>query len=152
MSLLKHIEKKLEEKKYLTEATQIDVTKEALTSLASAFDSLSDAFSMMSKKGNVDGGGVISDFLRKAELSIVKAKDRVKASAKFKGEEKFDGNQKKAIGEMATSLEGMSRKMKTVVDSFGVEAVEPVQPIEEPVIDELPPRQESISGRRKKRI
>lgn len=133
MRLVNFIEKRLDEQKMLNEATAVEVTKEAYTSLYSALDSLSDAFTWMAKKGTVDGGGEVPGSLRKTEVAIQKAKDKIKASMKEANGEKFEPATKKVLGEIGNSLEKLAERVKLLVDSLD-SAVEEI-PVEEP---ELP--------------
>ncbi len=149
MGLLDYIEKKINEKNELLESSQVDMTKEAFNNLAITFDKLSDAFAMMSKKANIDGGGATAGYLRNAEVAIINAKDKVKSASKHNTEEKFTPEQKKALGEIALSLEKISEKITSLSSGLVVTEI-PIEPSFEQPEEEMPPKQESVRGRRKK--
>ena len=145
-----YIESELAHKEVLEEASQIENIQSAYTSLFSVFDSLSDAFAMMARKGSVDGGGEVPGYLRKAENALVAAKDRIKSSMKYKSEDKFDPMTKKTLGEIGNSLEKIAERCKNIVDS----ATEP-DIVDIPMVDDTlevePQKQEAVIMDRRKR-
>jgi len=108
---LEYFERYAEERRIINEATSESLNKEIYTEFGNLFAHLSDAFSMQAKKGSADGAGNVSDFLRKAEVSIQKVKDKVKASSRIKGGERFPGETKKILGEISNSLDKISERI-----------------------------------------
>lgn len=108
---LEYFERYAEEKRIINEATSESLNKEIYTEFSNLFAHLSDAFGMQAKKGNVDGSGNVGDFLRKAEVSIQKIKDKVKSSSKIKTDEKFGSDTKKVLGEISNSLDKISERV-----------------------------------------
>ena len=77
-NLLKYLEEKVEEKRLLNEASEIELSKEVFELYSSVFENLSDAFYDMANKSNVDGNGKVTEDLRKAEVAIQKIKSKLK--------------------------------------------------------------------------
>jgi hypothetical protein len=156
---LEYFDRYAEERRIINEATSESLNKEIYTEFGNLFAHLSDVFSMQNKKGDVTGAGNASDFLRKAEVSIQKIKEKVKSAGKIKGDEKFDSNMKKVLGELSTSLDRVSERITNVIVPSIVSDVQiqaPSEPTEEePTFDdeELPPvKEESVKQKRRTKI
>ena len=145
------IERELAEKEVLEEASHLETVQNAYNSLSIVFESLSDAFSLMARKGTVDGGGEVPSYFRKAEVALVSAKDRIKHSIKNKSEDRFDPLAKKALGEISLSLEKLSEKCKNISDSATEPDFETV-PLEPMPDENIVPKEEAVKSRRKKMV
>jgi hypothetical protein len=139
----RYIEKRIDESKVLNEATSIQVTKEAYLELHTAIDSLSDVFTLMNKKGVVDGGGMVPDLLRKVEVAIQKAKDKTKVAGKQKSTDKFEPSTKKVLGEIGSSLEKIAERLRVLAETM--DGIEPEMEIDDVNIDDdIPVEDEPI--------
>jgi len=139
----RYIEKRIDESKVLNEATSIQVTKEAYLELHTAIDSLSDVFTLMNKKGVVDGGGMVPDLLRKVEVAIQKAKDKTKVAGKQKSADKFEPSTKKVLGEIGSSLEKIAERLRVLAETM--DGIEPEMEVDDVNIDDdIPVEDEPI--------
>lgn len=121
-NLLKYLEEKVEEKRLLNEASEIELSKEVFESYSSMFGKMSDIFFYMSNKSNVTGDGDVNQKLRDIEklCNTIKAKLRTISSSKNK--EKLDSSIKKAVGEIGNSLKILKDKVdRDLVPSFEIE-------------------------------
>lgn len=121
-NLLKYLEEKVEEKRLLNEASEIELSKEVFEAYSSMFGKMSDIFFYMSNKSNVTGDGDVNQKLRDIEklCNTIKAKLRTISSSKNK--EKLDSSIKKAVGEIGNSLKILKDKVdRDLVPSFEIE-------------------------------
>lgn len=121
-NLLKYLDEKVEEKRLLNEASEIELSKEVFESYSSMFGKMSDIFFYMSNKSNVTGDGDVNQKLRDIEklCSVIKAK--LKTISASKNKEKMDSTIKKAVGEIGNSLKILKDKVdRDLVPSFEIE-------------------------------
>jgi len=121
-NLLKYLDEKVEEKRLLNEASEIELSKEVFESYSSMFGKMSDIFFYMSNKSNVTGDGDVNQKLRDIEklCSVIKAK--LKTISASKNKEKMDSTIKKSVGEIGNSLKILKDKVdRDLVPSFEIE-------------------------------
>ena len=137
-NLLKYLEEKVEEKRSLNEASEIELSKEVFELYSSVFENLSDAFYDMANKSNVDGNGKVTEDLRKAEVAIQKIKAKLKTISASKNKEKLDSTIKKAVGEIGNSLKILKDKVdRDLVPSFEIEPEPELNPdVEDEILGE----------------
>lgn len=136
-----YLSEKVDEKRMLNEATEMELTKEVFELYSVLFENLSDAFYDMSNKSNVDGNGKVSEDLRKAEVAIVAIKKKLKTITNSKSKEKFESSTNKSIGEIANSLKILKKKVDQ--DLLPIFEIEP-EPTFSP--DETDETQDEIIG------
>jgi hypothetical protein len=137
-NLLKYLDEKVEEKRLLNEASEIELSKEVFELYSSVFENLSDAFYDMANKSNVDGNGKVTEDLRKAEVAIQKIKAKLKTISASKNKEKLDSTIKKAVGEIGNSLKILKDKVdRDLVPSFEIEPEPELNPdVEDEILGE----------------
>lgn len=137
-NLLKYLEEKVEEKRSLNEASEIELSKEVFELYSSMFGKMSDIFFYMSNKSNVTGDGDVNQKLRDIEkiCSVIKAKLRTISASKNK--EKLDSTIKKAVGEIGNSLKILKEKVdRDLVPSFEIEPEPELNPdVEDEILGE----------------
>ncbi len=111
-NLLKYLEEKVDERRLLNEASEIELTKDIFDLYAKVFENLSDAFYDMSNKSNVDGNGKVYEDLIKVGKSVNDLKSKLKTVKNSKDKEKFDSSVNKAIGEIGNSLKILKNKVE----------------------------------------
>lgn len=136
-----YLTEKVDERRMLNEATEMELTKEVFELYSVLFENLSDAFYDMSNKSNVDGNGKVSEDLRKAEVAIVAIKKKLKTITNSKSKEKFESSTNKSIGEIANSLKILKKKVDQ--DLLPIFEIEP-EPTFSP--DETEETQDEIIG------
>lgn len=136
-----YLTEKVDERRMLNEATEMELTKEVFELYSVLFENLSDAFYDMSNKSNVDGNGKVSEDLRKAEVAIVAIKKKLKTITNSKSKEKFESSTNKSIGEIANSLKILKKKVDQ--DLLPIFEIEP-EPTFSP--DETDETQDEIIG------
>lgn len=137
-NLLKYLDEKVEEKRLLNEASEIELSKEVFESYSSMFGKMSDIFFYMSNKSNVTGDGDVNQKLRDIEklCSVIKAK--LKTISASKNKEKMDSTIKKAVGEIGNSLKILKDKVdRDLVPSFEIEPEPELNPdVEDEILGE----------------
>lgn len=137
-NLLKYLDEKVEEKRLLNEASEIELSKEVFESYSSMFGKMSDIFFYMSNKSNVTGDGDVNQKLRDIEkiCSVIKAK--LKTISASKNKEKMDSTIKKAVGEIGNSLKILKEKVdRDLVPSFEIEPEPELNPdVEDEILGE----------------
>ena len=112
MTLLESVERAIDEKRMLNEATEYELSKEVITEYAELFENLSDTLNDTSNKATLDGNGKVSEDLRKAEVNIIHIKKLLKTISGSKSKERLSGNLKKTFGEMANSLKKIQERFE----------------------------------------
>lgn len=107
-----YVDEKVVEKRILNESAEMDLTKDVFKKYMQLFESLSDAFSEMNRKENVDGNGNVSDALTKVKLAVDDIKKTLKPMKNSEEKVKFDSSTKKSLGEISNSLVSMKGKIQ----------------------------------------
>lgn len=107
-----YVDEKVVEKRILNESAEMDLTKDVFKKYMQLFESLSDAFSEMNRKENVDGNGNVSDALTKVKLAVDDIKKTLKPMKNSEDKVKFDSSTKKSLGEISNSLVSMKGKIQ----------------------------------------
>lgn len=133
MSIIKYLEEKVDERRILNEASENENVIKVFKLYAKVFENLSDAFSFMNEKENVDGNGKVSGSLRDVEVVIAEIKRILKLHKSGEDKVKFDSDMIKNLGEVKNSLKILKNKIDTrIVPSLDVEP----EPEFEPTDDE----------------
>lgn len=137
-NLLKYLEEKVEEKRLLNEASEIELSKEVFESYSSMFGKMSDIFFYMSNKSNVTGDGDVNQKLRDIEKLCNTIKAKLKTISASKNKEKLDSSIKKAVGEIGNSLKILKDKVdRDLVPSFEIEPEPELNPdVEDEILGE----------------
>lgn len=117
---------KVDEKRLLTEATAVNTSTEALSALAAVCRRLSETFQKIADTGTIDGDGDVPEILRKAEVAIQVAKNKIKVLSKSKKTNSEDldlaSGTKKIFGELAGPIKRVQiRIAKEIIPALNAE-------------------------------
>ena len=119
---ISYLNEKVDEKRMLNEATEMELTKEVFELYSVLFENLSDAFYTMSNKSNVDGNGKVVDDLIVAYKTIDSIKKKLKTITNSKSKEKFEASTNQACGLIGNSLKILKKKVdQDLLPIFSVE-------------------------------
>lgn len=123
-----YIDQKIVENKLLNEAAEVDLTKDIFKKYMQLLESLSDAFSEMNRKENIDGNGNVSDALTKVRLCVDDIKKTLKPMKNSEDKVSLTAY-KKSLGEISSSLVAMKNKIQKEIIPNLISVEEPVEDI-----------------------
>ena len=123
-----YIDQKIVENKLLNEAAEVDLTKDIFKKYTQLFEALSDAFSEMNRKENIDGNGNVSDALTKVRLCVDDIKKTLKPMKNSEDKVSLTAY-KKSLGEISSSLVTMKNKIQKEIIPNLISIEEPVEDI-----------------------